>query len=226
MYTVKEFASFFDHTLLKANAEKAALERLCMEAKTYGFASVCVNPCHVAFCKSLLGDEIPVCTVVGFPLGQNITEVKIIETQAALQDGAMEIDYVVNISDVKAGAWDAVEKEMKKITAICHADGAVCKVIFENCYLTDAEKVKLCQIAHRVGIDFIKTSTGFGTGGATTEDVALMVKEAAGEIRVKAAGGIRTLSDALSYIELGASRIGASASVEIMESYKKEYSLA
>lgn len=226
MRTVKEFASFFDHTLLKANAETAALERLCMEAKTYGFASVCVNPCHVAFCKSLLGDEIPVCTVVGFPLGQNITEVKIIETQAALQDGAMEIDYVVNISDVKAGAWDAVEKEMKKITAICHADGAVCKVIFENCYLTDEEKVKLCQIAHRAGIDFIKTSTGFGTGGATTEDVALMVKEAAGEIRVKAAGGIRTLSDALSYIELGASRIGASASVEILESYKKEYSLA
>ncbi|MBQ1947604.1 MAG: deoxyribose-phosphate aldolase [Clostridia bacterium] len=220
MRTVKEFASFFDHTLLKANAEKAALEKLCMEAKTYGFASVCVNPCHVAFCKSLLGDEIPVCTVVGFPLGQNITEVKIIETQAALQDGAKEIDYVVNISDVKAGAWDAVEKEMKKITAICHADGAICKVIFENCYLTDEEKTKLCQIAHRADIDFIKTSTGFGTGGATPLDVALMVKEAGEGIRVKAAGGIRTLSDALSYIELGASRIGASASVEILESYK------
>lgn len=216
--TPEKLAGYFDHTQLRAYAAAADFEKVCAEAKKYGFAMVAVNPAPVAFCKRLLaGTNVHVGAAVGFPLGQNTIAAKVFETRDAIANGADEIDYVINITQLKEKNYDHVEREMADIVEVCRREGVLSKVIFENCYLTREEKLTLCAIAREVRPDYIKTSTGFGTGGAIFEDVALM-KEAVGEaVKIKAAGGIRTLETALRMIDLGVSRIGSTASAAIVE---------
>lgn len=213
-----EISSYIDHTLLKADATKAQIEKLCKEAEQNQFATVCVNPHYVPYCASLLKDTaVKVCTVIGFPLGANSTAVKVFEAEQALEEGAEELDYVINISNVKNGEFDKVREEMRQITAIKspHPD-TIIKVIFEVCYLTDAELAKVSEIAGKVGIDYVKTSTGFGSGGATEKAVGIMKKAAGNQVKVKASGGIRNAEDAKNYVELGVSRIGTSNGVAIV----------
>ena len=209
--TPAELAAYFDHTQLRAYAQRKDFEKLCAEAREYGFAMVAINPAPVSLCKDLLA---------GFPSGQNTPMVKKYETVDAIANGADEIDYVINITQLKEKNYDFIEHEMAGIVEECRSAGAISKVIFENCYLTEEEKRALCSIAREVRPDFIKTSTGFGTGGATFEDVALMKKCVGDEVKIKAAGGIRTLDTALRMIELGVSRIGSTASVSIVEELK------
>lgn len=216
--TPPELAAYFDHTQLRAYAQRKDFETLCAEAKQYGFAMVAINPAPVALCKELLaGTSIHVGAAVGFPLGQNTIDVKKFETEDAISHGADEIDYVINITQLKEKNYDYLAREMDEIVRQCRGAHVVSKVIFENCYLTDAEKRSLCSIAREVRPDYIKTSTGFGTGGATFEDVALMKKCVGDGVKIKAAGGIRTLDTALRMIDLGVSRIGSTASVGIVE---------
>lgn len=221
--TPEKLASYFDHTQLKAYAVRRDFEKLCAEAGEYGFAMVAINPGPVALCRQLLaGTDVRVGAAVGFPLGQNTIETKVFETEDAIKKGAQEIDYVVNITRLKEKNYDYVEKEMAAIVAACRRENVCSKVIFENCYLEREEKLALCAIARDVRPDFIKTSTGFGTGGAVLEDVELM-KNAVGEaVKIKAAGGIRTLEGALQMIGLGVSRIGSTASVDIVEELKRK----
>ena len=221
--TREKVAAMIDHTNLKANATREDIRRLCDEAKTYHFASVMVNSAFTAFCREqVAGSGVLVGTVAGFPLGQMSTAAKVFEAETAIADGADEIDYVVNVSDVKDGKWDLVRSEMEKITAACHGRGAGCKVIFENCYLTKEEIARLAAIAAEVKPDFIKTSTGFGTGGATGEDVRIMKETVRGAVKVKAAGGIRDWASCRAMIEAGAERIGASAGKQILEQFAAE----
>ena len=216
--TPAALAAYFDHTQLRAYAQRKDFETLCAEAKQYGFAMVAINPAPVALCKELLaGTSIHVGAAVGFPLGQNTIDVKKFETEDAISHGADEIDYVINITQLKEKNYDYLAREMDEIVRQCRGAHVVSKVIFENCYLTDAEKRSLCSIAREVRPDYIKTSTGFGTGGATFEDVALMKKCVGDGVKIKAAGGIRTLDTALRMIDLGVSRIGSTASVGIVE---------
>ena len=217
--TRESLAKLFDHTNLKAAATRGDIEKLCAEAKEYGFASVMVNSAHTALCRKLVGDEILVGTVVGFPLGQMSVEAKIFEARTAIADGADEIDWVVNITNVKDGAWDLVRDEMERITSACRRLGAATKIILENCYLTKDEIVRLCEIAREVKPDFVKTSTGFGTGGATVEDVRLMKETVGDAVKVKAAGGIRDWATCKAMIEAGAVRIGASAGKQILDEF-------
>lgn len=218
MITSEKLASYFDHTQLRAYATYADFEKLCNEARLYGFAMVAINPAPVALCRKLLKDSpVHVGAAVGFPLGQNTIEVKQAETLDAIKNGADEIDYVVNLTELKEKNYDHVLREMAAIVETCRKYGVLSKVIFENCYLTKEEKVTLCQIAREVQPDFIKTSTGFGTGGATFEDVELMRKMVGDTVKIKAAGGIRNLETAMRMIELGVSRIGSTASVSIVE---------
>ena len=215
----EELAKMIDHTLLKPEATADQIRRLCAEAREYGFASVCVNPHYVSLAAGeLSGSGVKVCTVAGFPLGANRTETKLVETELALREGATEIDMVLNIGALKSGDETLVRNEMRGLAQVCHDRGALLKVILETALLTDAEKVRACELAVEAGVDFVKTSTGFGPGGATVEDVALMsrVVRPAG-LGVKAAGGIRSYADALRMIEAGATRIGASAGVKIVE---------
>lgn len=219
--TPERLAKYFDHTQLRAYAECKDFERLCAESRRYGFAMVAINPAPVKLCKELLaGTDIHVGAAIGFPLGQTTVEDKTAETKNAIANGADEIDYVINITQLKEKNYSYIEREMAEITAVCRERGVISKVIFENCYLTDAEKAELCHIACSVKPDFIKTSTGFGTGGATFEDVALMKKMVKDEVKIKAAGGIRNLETAQKMIELGVSRIGSTASVAIVEELK------
>lgn len=216
--TPAQLAAYFDHTQLRAYAVDADFEKLCQEAKRYGFAMVAINPAPVKLCKRLLaGTSVHVGAAIGFPLGQNTIETKTFEAKDAIENGADEIDYVIDITMLKEKRYDYVEKEMASIVGVCREAGALSKVIFENCYLTDEEKRSLCAIAREVRPDYIKTSTGFGTGGATFEDVALMKKEVGDGVKIKAAGGIRNLETALRMIDLGVSRIGSTASVAIVE---------
>ena len=216
-------AGMIDHTNLKATATRDDIRKLCDEAKTYHFASVMVNSAFTALCKELVdGSGVLVGTVAGFPLGQMSTAAKVFEAETAIADGADEIDYVVNVSDVKDGKWDLVRDEMARITAACHSRGAGCKVIFENCYLTKEQIVSLAEIAKEVKPDFIKTSTGFGTGGATPEDVRLMKETVGDTVKVKAAGGIRDWASCKAMIEAGAERIGASAGKAILDEFRPE----
>lgn len=220
--TPAKLAGYFDHTQLRAYAVRSDFEALCRDSAAYGFRMVAINPAPVKLCKELLREtDVHVGAAVGFPLGQNTTLVKCAETKDALENGADEIDYVINIGQLKDRQWDAVADEMHQIVSLCHAYQATSKVIFENCYLTDAEKAELCRIALDVRPDYIKTSTGFGTGGATIQDVELMLRLTKGNIKVKAAGGIRTLDTALTLIDMGVSRIGSTASVSIMEEFKR-----
>lgn len=219
--TPAELAAYFDHTQLRAYAQRGDFEKLCAEAREYGFAMVAINPAPVSLCKDLLaGTSVHVGAAVGFPLGQSTPQVKKYEAVDAIANGADEIDYVINITQLKEKNYDFIEHEMTGIVEECRGAGVISKVIFENCYLTEEEKRALCSIAREVRPDFIKTSTGFGTGGATFEDVALMKKCVGDEVKIKAAGGIRTLDTALRMIELGVSRIGSTASVSIVEELK------
>jgi deoxyribose-phosphate aldolase len=214
---IRHLASMIDHTLLKPEASRAQVEQLCDEAKQYGFASVCVNPVYVKLCaQRLKGSPVKVCTVVGFPLGATLPEVKAFETQQALEAGATEIDTVINIGALKDGDNDLVARDMAAVVRTAHAGNALVKVIIEAALLTDDEKTTACQLAQSAGADFVKTSTGFGPGGATVEDVALMRRAVGPTMGIKAAGGIRTLADAQKMMAAGATRIGASASVKMM----------
>lgn len=209
---------YIDHTLLKADATLDAIEKLCKEAAEYRFASVCINPAYVTKANELLKDsDVKVCTVIGFPLGANVTDVKIYEAKNALAEGATELDYVLNISDVKNGEFDQVQTEMAAFVGLKDDHpGLVIKVILETCYLTDLEIEKVCEIAKNTKIDFVKTSTGYGSGGATEEAVALMKASVGSKVEVKASGGVRTKEDAEKYIQLGATRIGTSNGVGII----------
>lgn len=207
---------YIDHTLLKADSVQSQFDQLIDEAKTYDFASVCVNPCWVAYAAEALKDsDVKVCTVVGFPLGATTSATKAFETKDAIANGADEIDMVINIGLLKQGDDQAVEDDMR---AVVEASGnKLVKVIIEACLLTDEEKVRACQLAVKAGVDFVKTSTGFSTGGATISDVKLMRQTVGPDIGVKAAGGARSLEDAMAFIEAGATRIGTSAGVTIMK---------
>ena len=207
-----------DHTLLKPDATQDEITQLCQEARTHGFASVCVNPSYVKLCSDLLkGSDVLVCTVVGFPLGATSTESKVFETQKAIRDGATEVDMVVNVGALKSRDYELVERDIASVARACHAAGAILKVIIEAALLSDEEKVAASQLAKVAEADFVKTSTGFGPGGATTQDVALMRRVVGAQMGVKAAGGIRSYEDAQKMIAAGASRIGASASVRIIQ---------
>ncbi|MCC7014928.1 MAG: deoxyribose-phosphate aldolase [Planctomycetes bacterium] len=210
-------ASYIDHTLLKPEATLAEVDKLCEEALKNKFASVCVNGVHVRRCAEILaGSGVLVCSVIGFPLGQSATEVKCYEARRAIEDGACEIDMVLNVGLMKSGAVDLVERDIGAVTEVCHRLGARLKVILETCLLTDDEKLEACRISKRVGADFVKTSTGFNKGGATAHDIALMRRAVGEGMGVKASGGVRDQKTAKEMIAAGATRIGASASVAIV----------
>ncbi|GMA08744.1 deoxyribose-phosphate aldolase [Tetragenococcus halophilus subsp. flandriensis] len=221
--TVEKLANKIDHTLLKADAQEADFEKLCQEAREYGFKMVAINSAPVALCKKLLqGSSVYVGAAIGFPLGQTTIETKAFETKEAIENGADEIDYVINISKLKDGDFSYIEKEMKAIVDICKNKGILSKVILETCYLTDEEKKKVCEIAKEIQPDFVKTSTGFGSAGATVADVQLMKQIVGNKVKVKAAGGIRDLKTAKEMIEAGAERLGMSAGVKVVEEYQNE----
>ncbi|MBR5923594.1 MAG: deoxyribose-phosphate aldolase [Clostridia bacterium] len=227
--TPEQLAKYFDQTLLKAYVTEDDFKAFCEESDRYGFAMVAINSAPVKFCKNVLkNSSVHVGAAIGFPLGQTTVEDKVYETEQAIKDGADEIDYVVNLVKLKSGDLDYVEDEMRRIVDACNKNGKISKVIFENCYLTDEEKKTLCKIALKVKPTFIKTSTGFGTPaagvpvGATVEDVRLMKSMVGDAVKVKAAGGVRTLADALAMIEAGAERIGTSAGVKIVEELKQQ----
>lgn len=207
---------FIDHTILKATATKDDIRKICEEAIQYDFKSVCINPANVAYAKELLEDsDVLVCTVIGFPLGANTKEIKALETLDAIKNGADEIDMVINVGKAKEHDFEYIEEEIKLVVA--SAAGKTVKVIIETCYLTDEEKVECCKAALNAKATFVKTSTGFGTGGATAQDVRLMRETVKEEMGVKASGGVRSLEDLEAMVEAGASRIGASSGVAIMQ---------
>lgn len=214
----KFIASIIDHTLLKPDATEQGVRILCEEAEKYGFASVCINPTFVAFAAGLLKDsKVKVCTVIGFPLGASTSKVKAYETQDAIANGAAEVDMVINIGKLKSREYDYVRADIEAVVKIAKGK-ALSKVIIETCLLTEEEKVIACKLAKEAGADYVKTSTGFSSGGATPEDIALMRNIVGIEMGVKASGGVRTRVDAEKVIKAGASRIGASASISICES--------
>lgn len=209
-------SGMIDHTLLRPDATRQEILKLCREARQYGFATVCVNPCWVALAAAeLRGSKVKVCTVTGFPLGATTTEAKLAETNASLRVGAREIDMVMNIGAMRSGDHETVKLDIEALAKLCHSRGAVLKVILETALLDDTQKAVACTLAKLAGADFVKTSTGFSKHGATAHDVALMRKVVGPEIGVKAAGGIRTLEDFMAMKAAGATRIGASASVKI-----------
>jgi deoxyribose-phosphate aldolase len=211
-------AKMIDHTLLKPDATQEQIAQLCFEARKHGFASVCINPTWVELCAKLLeGSSVRVCTVIGFPLGATSPEVKAFETQVALGHGATEIDMVINVGALKARDLELVAKDIRGVVTAAHAGGAIVKVIIEAILLTDEEKTIACLLSKEAGADYVKTSTGFASGGATVHDVALMRRVVGPEMGVKAAGGVRTYEDAENMIKAGATRIGASAGVKIIQ---------
>jgi deoxyribose-phosphate aldolase len=213
-----EIASLIDHTLLKPEASRDEIRKLCEEAAHFGFASVCINPWYVPLAAEMLrGTNVKVCTVVGFPLGATLPQVKIYEAEEAIKLGAQEIDMVINIGALKSGQDDVVESDIRGVVEASHRGGAICKVILETALLTQEEKTRASTAAKRARADFVKTSTGFSTAGATAEDVALMRAVVGPEMGVKAAGGVRSFADLKKMVRAGATRIGASASVKIME---------
>lgn len=219
-----EMAQYIDHTLLKSQASYEDIEKLCQEAKDYGFYSVCVNPCYVAFAAEKLSEtSVKVVATVGFPLGATSTNTKAFEAAEAIRSGASEVDMVINVGYLKSGDYFAVREDIEEVVkAVKDVNPeAKVKVIVETCYLTDDEKVSACRIVMDLGADFIKTSTGFGTGGATLEDVRLMKTMVQGKVQVKVAGGIRDLETALAMIEAGATRIGTSSGIAIVEAIKE-----
>lgn len=213
----KDLAKMIDHTILKADASEKEVEKLCMEALKYNFASVCINPSMVEKAANILKDsEVKVCTVIGFPLGATTTEVKAFETDDVIKKGATEVDMVINVGKLKDGDLNYVKKDIEAVVNVAKGR-ALTKVIIETCLLTDEEKVIACKLSKEAGADFVKTSTGFSTGGATKEDIKLMRETVGSDLGVKASGGVRTREDAEAMIENGATRIGASASIAICE---------
>ena len=216
------YASYIDHTLLRADASEKEIKKLCNEAKEYGFFSVCVNPMYVKLAKKLLkGSEVKVCTVIGFPLGANTTKTKIFEVKNAIKEGADEVDVVFNIAKFKDKKYTYVGKELAKIVDVCNKKTLV-KVIVETCYLTQEEILRACKLVYECGVDYIKTSTGFGTYGARVEDVKLMKNECRDKLKIKASGGIKTLKQVEEYILAGAERIGTSSGVSIINEQREE----
>ena len=212
------FAALIDHTLLKPEASREDIRKLCQEAVRFGFASVCINPWNVPLAAELVrGTKVKVCTVIGFPLGATLPRIKIQEAEEAIKLGAQEVDMVLNIGALKSGQDEVVESDIRAVVDVAHRGGAICKVIFETSLLTVEEKVRASLASKRACADFVKTSTGFSTGGATAEDVALMRAVVGSEMGVKASGGVRTFNDLKKMVCAGATRIGASASVKIME---------
>ena len=211
-----DLKNMIDHTLLKPEATKEQVQTLCNEAKEYGFKSVCINPTWVKIASDILGNsETVVCTVVGFPLGANTTQTKVFETKQAIKDGASEIDMVLNIGLLKSGEYDLVQKDIENVVEECK-DKALVKVIIETALLSKDEKIRACELAKLANADFVKTSTGFSTGGATVEDIKLMRVTVGPEMGVKASGGVRTHEDAMNMIEAGATRIGASNGIALL----------
>ena len=217
--TNEEMLSHVDHTLLKPFAKWEDIKTLCEEAIRFKCASVCIPPCYIARVHNAFPD-LNICTVVGFPLGYSVTESKIAETKKAIEDGANEIDMVVNISDVKNGRYDAVEEEIYKLKEAC--GDKILKVIIETCYLTEDEKIAMCKAVTNAGADYIKTSTGFGTGGATAAHVDLMHANCGPDVCVKASGGIRSWAEAKAMLDAGASRLGVSAGMKIVSELKEQ----
>jgi len=218
-----EVSRYIDHTLLKPEAARAEIEKLCREARTHNFASVCVNPTWVKECAyALYGSPVKVCTVVGFPLGATLSDVKAYEARRAIFDGATEVDMVINIGALKSGDDDLVARDIRSVVEAAHEACAIVKTIIETALLTDEEKVRACLLAKEAGADFVKTSTGFSKGGATVADIALMRQVVGAELGVKAAGGVKDLAAAREMIAAGATRIGASAGVKIMQEARGE----
>ena len=219
-----KFSKYFDHTLLKPEASPQDILKLLSEAVALDVAAVCVNGCNVRSARRFIdasGADVKVAAVAGFPLGAMATDAKAYEVQLALEDGADEIDLVMNIGQAKAGNWAYIEDEVYAIAEMCHEDGALLKLIIETCLLTDDEIIRACEAAKAAGADFVKTSTGFSSGGATVHAVELMKKTVGDDLKVKASGGIRTLDDALSMINAGADRLGCSATVAILSEYSE-----
>jgi len=215
-----ELAKYIDYTLLKPTATTDEIDSLCKEAKEYGFWSVCVGPEYVKRCATnLKGTGVKVCTVVGFPLGFDDPGVKLVETKDAIEDGVDEVDMVMNLSGFKSGDFEQVSGEIREVAECCKTHGKLLKVIIECCYLTDEEKAKAARLVEDAGADFVKTSTGFGSGGAKVQDVVLLKKNI-GRIKIKAAGGIQSLGQALEMIQAGADRLGTSHGVKIMQELK------
>lgn len=213
--TEKEILQHVDHTQLKAFATWEDIKKLCEEAVEFGTASVCIPPCYIKRVHEAFGERLNICTVVGFPLGYSVTEAKEAETRKALEDGAGEVDMVVNISDVKNGDYAAVKKEieaLKKITG-----GHILKVIIETCYLTEEEKIAMCKAVTEAGADYIKTSTGFGTAGATLEDIRLFKANIGPDVKMKAAGGVKTVEDMEAFLAEGCDRIGTSSAIQLIQ---------
>jgi deoxyribose-phosphate aldolase len=216
--TGSDWAGLIDHTLLKADASETDIRKLCEEAARFGFASVCVNPGWVKKASEFLrGTRVPVCTVIGFPLGATLSDVKAYEARRAIFDGAREVDMVINIGALKSGDDCLVEDDIRSVADAAHEDGVLCKVIIETALLTDEEKVRACLAARNAGADFVKTSTGFSTGGATVHDVSLMRRTVGSALGVKASGGVKGIDDARAMFEAGATRIGASVGVKIAQ---------
>lgn len=213
--TSQEMLSHIDHTQLKAFATWEDIKMLCDEAVLYKTASVCIPSCYVKRVKETYGEKINICTVVGFPLGYANTEAKVAETKKAIEDGASEIDMVINISDLKNGMYNAVEEEIKVLKAACGEK--ILKVIIETCYLSQEEKIAMCKAVTNAGADYIKTSTGFGTGGATMEDVLLMKANIGPNVKIKAAGGVSTIEDLENFLNAGCDRIGTSKAVALFK---------
>ena len=213
--TQQEILSHVDHTQLKAFATWEDIKKLCDEAIEYGTASVCVPPCYIKRIHDTYGDKINICTVVGFPLGYSVTKAKVAEVEQALEDGVSEVDMVVNISDVKNGNFDAVEEEIRTLKKT--VGDKILKVIIETCYLTEEEKIALIHEVTNAGADFIKTSTGFGTAGATMEDIKLFKANIGPNVKMKAAGGVKTVSDMEDFINEGCERIGTSSAIKMLQ---------
>lgn len=219
----KKIANMIDHTLLKADATKEGFKKLCEEAMEYEFKMVAINSFPVALCADLLKDsEVHVGAAIGFPLGQTTIETKVFEVTDAIKNGCDEIDYVINITELKDGNDAYIKREMKEIVNVCKEHGILSKVILETCYLSEDEKIRVCEIAKEVQPDFVKTSTGFGSAGATLEDVKLMKQVVGDKVKVKAAGGIRDLATAQAMIEAGAQRLGTSSGIKIIEELRKQ----
>lgn len=213
---------FIDHTLLKAESTEEQIKKICKEAKEYNFASVCVNPYYTSLVsKELKGTDVKTCVVIGFPLGANTKEVKVFEAKQAIENGAQEVDMVINIGALKDKKYDVVKEDIESVVNVAKGK-ALLKVIIETCLLTDEEKVKACELSKEAGTDFVKTSTGFSTGGAKKEDIALMRKTVGKNIGVKASGGIHSYEETMEMIEAGATRIGASAGIKIIEGSKNK----
>jgi len=217
MAKLREIARILDHSLLNPNQSVTAMDHGCRQALAWGVAAVCVTPCYVGHCASILkGSGVATCAVVGFPHGTQALPVKIFEARQAIADGATELDMVINISAAVSDDFDYLHEEIRAILAEAHAHGAKLKVIFENCYLSDIQKIRLCEICVELGVDWVKTSTGFGSSGATVKDVTMMIHRCVPNVQVKAAGGIRDLRSVLMFRQLGCARIGCSRTADVL----------